>query len=74
MAKRKLLNIKSHLENISSSIEDMLRRDKETKSGKFPNGLRLVPIDEYNLKEILLINKAILRKHSEKQTRKDIRI
>ena len=74
MAKRKLLNINSHLENISSSIEDMLRRDKETKSGKIPNGLRLVPVDEDNLKKILLINKAILHKHSEKQTRKDIRI
>jgi hypothetical protein len=43
-----------------------------TRSGKYPTGLCLAPIDEDHLKEMRFIGKCILNKHSKKKTCKDI--
>ena len=59
MAKRNILNVKTHLEHINLIIE----------------GLRqygYCGAIEYEINRASLINKAILAKHTKKNTRKDI--
>lgn len=62
-----LLHVRKHLEWVAESCRDMLERD-----GKYPNGLRLAPIDQDNICKIAIVTEAILRKHTAKQTRKDV--
>lgn len=61
MAKPKLLNVKKHLENIDYILTKVLCQE-------------LPPAHKEALREVLLINKNILRKHGERETRKDIRL
>lgn len=68
MAKRKPLNVKSHLEHVITSTQYML--DNNYKDG--PNGLCMPPAYVDDLRIINFIARAILRKHAKKNTRKDI--
>ncbi len=65
------LHVRSHLEWVLTTCEEMLERD-----GKLDRGLRLPPIDRDNLNKLIFYTKAILRKHNEKTAktgqRKDI--
>jgi hypothetical protein len=63
------LNIKATLNWVQETCTEMLERD-----GKYDGGLVLAPIDRHNLAQIKLVVSATLRKHAEKQTRKDIYI
>jgi hypothetical protein len=67
MAKRKMLNVKSHLEHVIFTCDMMLERD-----GKYKGGLVLPPIDRDNLRELAFFAKTILRVHAAKGTRKDV--
>jgi hypothetical protein len=62
-----LLHVRKTLEWIEDTTTSMIERD-----GKHQNGLRLAPIDQTNLRQIRLVVRAILRKHAEKKTRKDV--
>lgn len=69
MARAKLLNVKKHLERVEATVQDMLKHNHE-----FPNngGLRMPPAFVDELRSISFITRAILRKHAEKNTRKDV--
>lgn len=66
--KRKLLNVRSHLEYEVFALMGMLERNAKHESG----GISLPPIDVEVMNELVFFAKAILRKHTEKKTRKDI--
>ena len=68
-AKRSILHVRSYIEHVNQMCEEMLLRDC-----KYEGGLRLAPIDVDHLRQLAFISRAILRKHAEKQTRKDIRV
>jgi hypothetical protein len=70
MAKRKLLNVKSLLEAVIETTEYMQKYNY--KDG--PTGLCMPPIYIEAMIQHKLIAKAILRKHEEKKTRKDVYI
>lgn len=64
----KLLHVRSYLEHVVKTFEEMLERD-----GKYPQGgLRLAPIDVDHLREMKLVGRAILNHHASKKTRKDV--
>lgn len=67
MSKRKLLNVKSHLE-FEIWLINVITEDVEKKK------LQLAPFYLDALKELRFFAQAILRKHSEKHTRKDIHV
>jgi len=62
-----LLHVRKTLEWIEDTTTSMIERD-----GKHQNGLRLAPIDQTKMRQISLVVRAILRKHAEKKTRKDV--
>jgi hypothetical protein len=66
----KLLNVKSYLEWSIGVIEAILI---ETKLNR-PDGTRVAPLFHMELRKLNFIARAILRKHTEKKTRKDIRL
>ena len=61
MAKRKLLNVRAHLEHLNEVIEGI------EKYG-------LCPLVKHELATLSLVNRAILASHKAKNTRKDIRV
>jgi hypothetical protein len=68
MAKRKLLNVRSHLEFEIEWLTEMLRRN----AMHHKDGISLPPIDVQALNEMVFLARAILRKHAAKKTRKDV--
>lgn len=62
-----LLNVKEHLK-LEDEIITMLLEDSD--SGKFQ--WKLPPIYDQALRELRFFGRAILRKHGEKKTRKDV--
>ena len=66
----KLLNVKSYLKWSIDTIETIL---KETELNR-PDGTRVAPLFHTELRKLNFIARAILRKHAEKKTRKDIRL
>jgi hypothetical protein len=68
MAKRKLLNVRSHLEFEVEWLTEILRRHALQQKG----GTSLCPIDVQALNELVFFARAILRKHEAKNTRKDV--
>lgn len=61
MAKRKLLNVRTHLEHLNEVIEGI------EKYG-------LCPLVKHEIAVLSLVNRAILAAHKAKNTRKDIRV
>jgi hypothetical protein len=68
MAKTKMLNVRKHLELEIEFLMDMLHRNSLHQHG----GISLPPIDVQAMNELVFFAKAILRKHSAKNTRKDV--
>ena len=71
MPKRKLLNVRSHLEHTNSVIVMML---EEHARHATLGGVNLPPLFETELRKLRFIGDMILLKHSIPGTRKDIRI
>jgi hypothetical protein len=69
MARRKPLNVRTHLEFEIEWLTYMLRRNNQ-----HVGGVSLPPIDVDALNQLIFFAKAILRKHASKNTRKDIRV
>jgi hypothetical protein len=70
MPRKSLLNVKQYLRYVEETCEDMLRRHAMGDGAR--GGLFLPPIDAANLNEVRFFAKAILRRHAEKNTRKDV--
>lgn len=72
--KANLLHVRTHLEHVESTITAMLEDNEKHKSTKGVWGLHIPEIYEHDLRIIRLITRAILKKHKERNTRKDIYI
>lgn len=69
MPKRKLLNVKDHLERIEKFCDTLVKDNQ-----RWPNGLVMPPAYLEEAQRIAFMTRCILKVNAEKKTRKDIRI